>query len=229
LISRWPNTKAAKALSTTVVEDAIGRQQMSVGPAHRCVHKSLNLKDGAAKRLVNPSGASPKLARGALWTVAVFVLGIASAAGPRWLADDDPAKIQTATREIQALGQDIGKLFQTRRGGMRRKRGIHKRVYSYVQKYGDEGAFALNSGAFAGLFAQGLPEDRASYFLEPWNAPYWIRKRTHKPSGYVIVSADSFGPNSRRESTEWEILGDDIGTVIFENSERPDNLEFDVD
>ncbi|MFT7582077.1 MAG: hypothetical protein ACI9MR_003759 [Myxococcota bacterium] len=31
----WPNTKEAKALSTTVVEDAIGRQQMSVGPAHR--------------------------------------------------------------------------------------------------------------------------------------------------------------------------------------------------
>ena len=67
-------------------------------------------------------------------------------------------------------------------------------------------------GVFARLKVQGLPEVRADFFIDPWNSPYWIRHKCKDKRRRVFVY--SFGPNRRRDSTAWEILGDDIGAMI---------------
>ena len=70
----------------------------------------------------------------------------------------------------------------------------------------------LLEGQFAALKLQGLPEERADYFLDPWNSPYWIRHRCSSERQRIVVY--SFGPNRRRDSGPWEPGGDDIGSVI---------------
>jgi hypothetical protein len=70
----------------------------------------------------------------------------------------------------------------------------------------------MYGGRFAALQVQGLPEERADYFLDPWNSPYWIRHRCSSERQRIFIY--SFGPNRRRDSDEREIRGDDIGVVI---------------
>ena len=57
-----------------------------------------------------------------------------------------------------------------------------------------------------------LPEERADYFLDPWNSPYWIRHRCSSKRQRITIY--SFGPNRRRDSDSRELRGDDIGAVI---------------
>ena len=75
---------------------------------------------------------------------------------------------------------------------------------------------------FAGLVAAGLPEERAAFFLDPWNLPYWIsRVRSDKPRAHLVMLY-SFGPNRRRDSTRWRILGDDVAVIVWEKGKNPE-------
>ncbi len=142
---------------------------------------------------------------------AVIVLGFLTAGVSRWMWQARPEAIEGVRTEARALADD----FLDRVG---RRCGIHKRVYSFMEKYEEEG---LLEGAFAALQAQGLPEERAEFFLDPWNSPYWIRykckKRPRIERGFVY----SFGPNRRRDSTDWEILGDDVGATFHAVGDLP--------
>jgi hypothetical protein len=92
---------------------------------------------------------------------------------------------------------------------------LHKRLYTFVE--GNGRARSLETGAFAALVAHGLPEARAEFYLDPWNSPYWIRDRCDAERGRRAVFVYSYGPNRIRDSSRWEILGDDIGAhVLFE-------------
>ena len=147
----------------------------------------------------------------AVWALTVG-LGLATAAIYRSQRAAHPDNLAAAQTETEALTQDFLALAKARGGRPVTKCGLHKRMYSYVKKYRQ--AYLLE-GTFATLTAQGLPEERASFFLDPWNSPYWIR---HKCSGNRQrreVFVYSFGPNRRRDSTQWEIRGDDVGTVIL--------------
>jgi hypothetical protein len=86
---------------------------------------------------------------------------------------------------------------------------LHKRVYTFVEK--KKYARPLTEGSFTRLVDRGLPEARAEFFLDPWNSPYWIRDRCDEDNGRRVVFVYSFGPNRSRDSSRWEILGDDIG------------------
>jgi len=73
---------------------------------------------------------------------------------------------------------------------------------------------ALFAGRYAARVESGLPPSRATYFLDPWNSPYWIRIRCDaldRPSGAFVYS---FGPNRRRESGEGGPAGDDVGLFL---------------
>ena len=83
--------------------------------------------------------------------------------------------------------------------------------YTFQEKYAQTYLF---EGNFSALQSQGLPEERAEFFLDPWNSPYWIRDRCDSDSGERFVFVYSFGPNRRRDSSRTEILGDDIGTYV---------------
>ncbi len=148
-----------------------------------------------------PTSLQPMLAG---WAV-VLVLGLVSAAATRMQRDEHPATLEMAQAEVAAIKRD----FESGRAYSRCS--LHKRLYSFVMKYEQ---FGLQSGEFASLVSQGMPEERAEFLLDPWNSPYWIRHRCDRKTGVRSFFIYSFGPNRRRESTETEILGDDIGAHI---------------
>ena len=124
----------------------------------------------------------------------------------------DPANLELAKIESEALGDDLETLGEAKGKLVITKCGIHKRVYTLVQK--KDYARPLRNMSFVGLAERGLPEARAEFFLDPWNSPYWIRDRCDKKTGRRVVFVYSFGPNRMRDSSHWEILGDDIGHYV---------------
>jgi hypothetical protein len=123
--------------------------------------------------------------------------------GQHFLKPADETLRATALAEIEALAVDFaGPKLHTRCG-------IHKRLYTFMRDYGQT---YLLYGEFADR-VRGMAEyDRANYLLDPWNSPYWVR---HRCSGdRVAVFVYSFGPNRRRDSSEWELRGDDIGKPL---------------
>jgi len=135
--------------------------------------------------------------------VAVIGLGLISGALSRAQRDAVPENLEAASIEIEALTRDFD-------DGLAYSRcNLHKRLYTFVQEYGQTG---LLTGTYSGLQSQGLPQERAEFFLDPWNSPYWIRDRCDRETNRRITFIYSFGPNRRRDSSRTEILGDDIGS-----------------
>ncbi len=137
--------------------------------------------------------------------VAVVSLGLISGAASRLQRDEHPENLEAARIEVEAISRD----FET--GLARTRCNLHKRLYTFVEKYHQTGLF---KGSYSRLQAQGLPAERAEFFLDPWNSPYWIRDRCNKQTSTRIVFVYSFGPNRRRDSTRTELRGDDIGSHI---------------
>ena len=151
---------------------------------------------------------------GLAWLLAM-TLGWGTAAASRNQRAAWPENIELAETEVAALQQDLLSRSDPDRGRFPTKCGLHKRVYSYVVKYD---VAALSEGQFAELQQLGMPEERAEFFMDPWNAPYWIRYRCDASTGRKALFFYSFGPNRRRDSSVWEILGDDIGSYVFTKS-----------
>jgi len=130
----------------------------------------------------------------AIWSLAgltVFVVRYAHAA--------DPARADMARLEIEALARDFnGPKLHTRCG-------VHKRLYTFVREYQQP---YLLEGEFARLLLTHGDDARADYLLDPWNSAYWIRHKCD--DGREAKFVYSFGPNRRRDSSEWEIAGQDI-------------------
>jgi len=136
------------------------------------------------------------------WLV-VIVVGLVTAIAVQALYRKQPEKLQTAAIETEALMSDFLALAEIRCN-------THKRIYTYRRQYDADG---LDGGAFASLITQGLAAERASFFLDPWNSPYWVRHRCDDDGATTLLILYSFGPNRRRDSTRTEILGDDIGVL----------------
>ncbi len=150
-----------------------------------------------------------------LWAM-VMVLGLANATLSRMQRSASPEAVKSAQVELDALKADLDGLAVQVRGSATRC-GLHKRVYSWVEKYRRD---YLYTGAFARLKNQGLPTDRADFFLDPWNSPYWIRHKCSRNRPRQTVVIYSFGPNRRRESDAWEIRGDDIAAIVRSSEKR---------
>jgi hypothetical protein len=171
--------------------------------------------------LANASRFSGKRADGALKPAAgVFTLVVGLAFSTAWWSQNrqsgDPANLDLAKVEAVALKKDLAELAEARGKRSITKCGLHKRLYTFVQKKKKKKyARALAEGSFADLADRGLPEARAEFFLDPWNSPYWIRDRCDKENGRRVVFVYSFGPNRSRDSSRWEILGDDIGEYVL--------------
>jgi hypothetical protein len=142
-------------------------------------------------------------------TVVIVALGGLSGALSARARLGHPGNLEAAAAEARALRGDLEDLIGSNAGKPRSKCGLHRRVYTWVTRSDvDE----MYEGRFAALKIQGLPEERADYFLDPWNSPYWIRHRCS--SDGQRISVYSFGPNRRRDSDAREIRGDDIGEVV---------------
>lgn len=123
-----------------------------------------------------------------------------------------PQNVELAQIELDALARDF------RSGRLLTECGIHKRLYSYREKY--EQSY-LHEGEFSRLQAGGLPEARARFLLDPWNSPYWIRDMCDKDGARRRTFVYSLGPNRRRDSTRWQIGGDDIGVLTYAAGDIP--------
>lgn len=141
-----------------------------------------------------------------------LVLGLATAAAVRNQQSVWPENIAAAEVEIAALRNDFLAHSDPERQRFPTKCGLHKRVYSFVEKYDRD---ELRRGDYGALQAQGMPPERAEFFIDPWNAPYWVRDRCRKSTGRRAIFIYSFGPNRKRDSSLWEVLGDDIGAYVF--------------
>jgi len=141
----------------------------------------------------------------------VMALGLGTALAVRNQQSVWPENIALAQAEIAALKHDFLARSDVDRERFPTKCGIHKRIYSFVEKYKRDD---LRDGQFGTLQGQGMAEERAEFFIDPWNAPYWVRDRCRKSSGKRVIFIYSFGPNRRRDSSRWEVLGDDIGDYI---------------
>ena len=139
--------------------------------------------------------------------------GIASANISHVRKSSNPIYVDLARTEVIALQTDFETIAIQNSGRLATSCNVHKRVFSYWE---DQRHDSLVNGGYAALMDGGLPEERAVFFLDPWNAPYWIRD--------VCPDADegtprrtfvySFGPNMKRDSSRTEIAGDDIGVYI---------------
>lgn len=137
----------------------------------------------------------------------VILLGVLSSFGTRLQRDDNPNIAKSAMTELKALATD----FESK--NLKYKCGLHKRVYSVFKQ---RRLSKLLNGKFSNLQKQGLPKNRANFFLDPWGYQYWIRDYcASKKKGtkrYKLIY--SFGPNRRRESIADKPLGDDLGIYV---------------
>jgi len=160
--------------------------------------------------------ARSSLARAASLVTVVVVLAFTTAWWSQNRQSGDPANLELAGVESEALKNDLVRLGNAEGEPVITNCGMHKRVYTLVQE--KEYAQPLQEMSFADLAERGLPEARAEFFLDPWNSPYWIRDRCDENTERRVVFVYSFGPNRSRDSSRWEILGDDIGQYAIKPS-----------
>jgi len=136
----------------------------------------------------------------------ILAAGVASAMATSHWRDANPANVTAAQFELEALYRDFTS------GNVRERRcGFHRRLFTFTENTEQS---ALYNGTFAQLSQQGLPEQRAAFFLDPWNYAYWIRDNCAADGRMGTTYLYSFGPNRRRDSTRWEIRGDDVTVVV---------------
>ena len=146
----------------------------------------------------------------------VVILSLATVGMSRYGRAHDPQVLKLAEVEIDALRNDFIAMAQRSDASFPDKKNLHKRIYSYKSKYGNDYLF---NGEFSALVSRGLPQERADFFLDPWNSPYWISLKWDTKRTRYTAFVYSFGPNRRRDSTQTGILGDDIGTFISRDME----------
>ena len=146
----------------------------------------------------------------ALWFAIASILGIGTAWLTAQINTDDGVREQMARLELQALRNDLIDAAQA--GQLMTNCRLHTRLYRY------QGIFdlpQLDDGRFNEFTRRGMPEERAEYFLDPWNSPYWIVTHCRQDIDRRRIQIYSFGADRRRNS-DWDIQGDDLGELIVE-------------
>jgi len=147
-------------------------------------------------------------------------LGILSTAWVSRQRSADPAAIEAARMETHALLNDFLVFAAQKHADIPTPCGLHHRLHTVVEM---APLPEMHRGSFAALTRQGLPEVRAEFFIDPWNAPYWIWHDSCTTRSHT-VSVYSFGPNGRRDSTAEGPGGDDIGETVVIDRPLPQIL-----
>ena len=135
----------------------------------------------------------------------VIMMGFGSALWSRGLLAGDPVVAEVTATEIRALERDLRALSRTEKLPC----GKHERL-NWIAKLSRSDRLA--TGRFNSLTTKGLPEERAEFFIDPWATAYWVRTSCNEERDKIFVY--SFGPNRRRDSSAWELGGDDIGVMF---------------
>ncbi len=124
----------------------------------------------------------------------------------------DPQRLAATRVELAALERGLLAVMQERGGKLGKSCKVHRRLYTYVEKYDVDELLELE---FSRLSGHGVPGERMEFFLDPWNSPYWIRDRCTRDKKRRSTFVYSLGPNRRRDSSRWEIRGDDVGAYLI--------------
>lgn len=137
----------------------------------------------------------------------------------RFVFGADEKRVAQARKELAMIAWDL-----QHSGAIYPQIAIANRLYDnriYSSVRDDMVRFKDNSRFYgARLFPKldATQKQRRTYFLDPWNNPYWICMK-----GYGQVHLYSFGPNRRSETlllyeqrvpTEADMQGDDIGVWV---------------
>ena len=137
---------------------------------------------------------------------AVAALGVGTAATVDTFRGEDPDRVNLAQAELAALKQD----FYANKAVLPRSPGLDLRLNNFVLA-GNEPP--LSSGRFAQRAKKGLMEpERARYFLDPWNQPYWIADQYQ--GGERLMYLYSHGANTRADRALSGGEGDDVIQVL---------------
>jgi len=157
---------------------------------------------------------------GAVLTASILVLGL-GVGSANWSAASrlTPELRELAQRELESLDHDLREIAARQGRAFVTKCGLHHRLYTFVRKRKYD-ADDLRTLQFASSSGPEVARERIDFFLDPWNSPYWIQDRCSKDRSRRTVFVYSFGPNRRRDSTRWEVAGDDLGSYVaaVENS-----------
>ncbi len=163
-----------------------------------------------------PARALAAAAEIALYAALVALLALGSVSLGTGLSSlnrtADSQRLAAARVELAALERDLLRVMQARGGKLARSCKLHKRLYTYVEKYE---VAELGELEFSRLSGPGVPEERVEFFLDPWNSPYWIRDRCTRDRKQRSSFVYSLGPNRRRDSSRWEVRGDDLGAYLI--------------
>jgi len=148
----------------------------------------------------------------------VAVLGIASGAAAAALRTPDPVTVEAVQSEVDALIRDFQSMRRDNDNKLASTCGLNMRLYTYHQRLASSRAYdqsAILKGRYAQQLARGVSANRAAYFRDPWNNPYWIRHYCSADKRSSSVMIYSFGPNRRRDSSAVERNGDDIAGYVL--------------
>ena len=148
-------------------------------------------------------------------TLLVLVLSISTYSIIQIFAKKDTKKTTTSSLEVEALHNDFTNLITGNFGSIIPQCGQHSRVYTFIENFKKNKI--IPTPEFKALTSNGMPEERAKYFIDPWNMPYCIKDQCTS-DGRRMISVYSFGPDRVRQSNNNdnnEIRGDDIGKIIY--------------
>lgn len=165
---------------------------------------------GQLAREEGTEGDSRTPRRFAVATALALLLGWSTTAATEHASAADATLAARAAAELEALRQDFVAMRSAQGGKFLTECNLQARLHSL-----DSDGFLLprlKEGAFARLASTDSAR-RAQYLLDPWNMPYWISDQCDPAARYIMLF--SFGPNRRRESTDWAVGGDDVATYAF--------------
>lgn len=149
-----------------------------------------------------------------LSTAIISILGLLNAYASDVFRNDDPKIVAAARKESEALFTGYYNLLAGKYNQKSPICNFHRRVFTQKSQYDGLAEEALS--LFKSLQSQGLPEERATFIIDPWNSPYWIRDYC-LDDGRRLIQVYSLGPDRQRQSTRAAIGGDDVGGMnIFE-------------
>ena len=146
-----------------------------------------------------------------LLTFVTLLIGIGNATVARHSFNADPHVLETARVEALAIANDMAALYRNNKPGVVTRCKDHRRMNGLAKRLRTD---YLYTSEFASLVEQGMSEERAQYFIDPWNSPYWMRHDCLSSDGIQQVFIYSFGPNRKRDSAKGQLSGDDIGVII---------------
>lgn len=138
-------------------------------------------------------------------------LGFGTANRSTNMTENNPIVLENCHTELEALKKDL--IWGASKLGRSSTRHSNIRLYTMVE---NNDFTWMYQRQFAGLTNQGLPQDRADFFIDPWNMAYWLTFKFNKVNGRKRLVVYSFGPNRKRDSDDWAIKGDDVGIIILD-------------